>query len=161
MTNLFCTRIHYMAPNIYCCGTGNSTDMEAVTDMVSSQLEIHRYATGRGSRVVTALTLLKSHLVSAALVLGGVDCTGPHLHTIYPHGSTDTLPFATTVSGSLVVMVMFESRYIEGMTREQGLLRGSLPFCLSLMEKAWRTTLWNLKEEVCTGIKMRLIVPVK
>jgi hypothetical protein len=30
--------------------------------MVSSQLALHRYATGRDSRVVTALTMLKSHL---------------------------------------------------------------------------------------------------
>lgn len=88
--------------------------------MVSSQLKLHRYHTGRESRVVTALTLLKTHLfrcayilmllrdkitslhaiklikqrlnyvlltsyqgyVSAALVLGGVDVTGPHLHTV-------------------------------------------------------------------------------
>eukprot|EP00252_Welwitschia_mirabilis_P013254 TRINITY_DN29213_c0_g1_i1.p1 TRINITY_DN29213_c0_g1~~TRINITY_DN29213_c0_g1_i1.p1 ORF type:complete len:273 (-),score=47.60 TRINITY_DN29213_c0_g1_i1:187-1005(-) len=122
-----CEKIHYMAPNIYCCGAGTAADTEAVTDMVSSQLELHRYATGRESRVITALTLLKSHLfkyqgyVSAALVLGGVDCTGPHLHTIYPHGSTDTLPFATMGSGSLAAMAMFESRYKEGMTREEGI----------------------------------------
>jgi 20S proteasome subunit beta 2 len=44
------------------------------------------------SRVVTAMTLLKRMLfqyqghVSAALVLGGVDITGPHLYTVYPHG---------------------------------------------------------------------------
>lgn len=31
-------------------------------DMVSSQLKLHRYHTGRESRVVTALSLLKSHL---------------------------------------------------------------------------------------------------
>ncbi|KHG08677.1 Proteasome subunit beta type-7-A -like protein [Gossypium arboreum] len=82
-----CEKIHYMAPNIYCCGAGTAADTEAVTDMVSSQLQLHRYHTGRESRVVTALTLLKRHLfnyqgyVSAALVLGGVDVTGPHLHT--------------------------------------------------------------------------------
>ncbi|XP_047249501.1 proteasome subunit beta type-7-A isoform X2 [Capsicum annuum] len=82
-----CEKIHYMAPNIYCCGAGTAADTEAVTDMVSSQLKLHRHHTGRESRVVTALTLLKSHLfsyqghVSAALVLGGVDVTGPHLHT--------------------------------------------------------------------------------
>ena len=34
--------------------------------MVSSSLELHRYATGRSSRVVTALTLLKSHLFKCA-----------------------------------------------------------------------------------------------
>ncbi|KAK4402703.1 Proteasome subunit beta type-7-A [Sesamum angolense] len=121
-----CEKIHYMAPNIYCCGAGTAADTEAVTDMVSSQLKLHRYHTGRESRVVTALTLLKSHLfsyqgyVSAALVLGGVDVTGPHLHTIYPHGSTDTLPFATMGSGSLAAMAVFESKYREGLTRDEG-----------------------------------------
>ncbi|CAD6341158.1 unnamed protein product [Miscanthus lutarioriparius] len=122
-----CEKIHFMAPNIYCCGAGTAADTEAVTDMVSSQLQLHRYATGRESRVITALTLLKSHLfryqghVSAALVLGGVDCTGPHLHTVYPHGSTDTLPFATMGSGSLAAMSVFESRFKEGLTREEGI----------------------------------------
>jgi 20S proteasome subunit beta 2 len=83
-----CEKIHYLAPNIYCCGAGTAADTENVTDMVSSQLELHRYATSRESRVVTALTMLKSHLfgyqgkVSAALVLGGVDVTGPHLHAV-------------------------------------------------------------------------------
>ncbi|KAJ4829768.1 Bifunctional protein GlmU [Turnera subulata] len=122
-----CEKIHYMAPNIYCCGAGTAADTEAVTDMVSSQLQLHRYHTGRESRVITALTLLKKHLfgyqgyVSAALVLGGVDCTGPHLHTIYPHGSTDTLPFATMGSGSLAAMSVFESKYKEGLTRDEGI----------------------------------------
>ncbi|KAL3819506.1 hypothetical protein ACJIZ3_005411 [Penstemon smallii] len=124
-----CEKIHYMAPNIYCCGA--AADTEAVTDMVSSQLELHRYHTGRESRVVTALTLLKSHLFSsyqghdvsaaAAFVLGGVDVTGPHLHTIYPTGSTDTdLPFATMGSGSLAAMAIFESKYRQGLTRDEG-----------------------------------------
>lgn len=122
-----CEKIHYMAPNIYCCGAGTAADTEAVTDMISSQLQLHRYATGRESRVVTALTLLKTHLfgyqghVSAALVLGGVDVTGPHLHTIYPHGSTDTLPFATMGSGSLAAMAVFESQYKEGLKRDEGI----------------------------------------
>ncbi|XP_030530860.1 proteasome subunit beta type-7-B [Rhodamnia argentea] len=122
-----CEKIHYMAPNIYCCGAGTAADTEAVTDMVSSQLQLHRYHTGRESRVVTALTLLKRHLfsyqghVQAALVLGGVDVTGPHLHTIYPHGSTDTLPYATMGSGSLAAMAVFESKYKEGLTRDEGI----------------------------------------
>ena len=61
--------------------------------------------------------MLKRHLfkyqghVSAALVLGGVDVTGPHLYTIYPHGSTDKLPYVTMGSGSLAAMSVFE-RYL-------------------------------------------------
>ncbi|KAF5801773.1 putative proteasome endopeptidase complex [Helianthus annuus] len=35
---------------------------------------------------------------------------------IYPHGSTDTLPFAIMGSGSLAAMAIFESEYREGLT---------------------------------------------
>ena len=33
--------------------------------------------------------------MSAALVLGGIDVNGPALYSIYPHGSTDKLPYVT------------------------------------------------------------------
>lgn len=120
-----CEKIHYIAPNIYCCGAGTSADTENTTALVSSQLELHRLATNRESRVITALTLLKQYLfkyqghVSAALVLGGVDFTGPHLHTVYPHGSTDSLPFVTMGSGSLAAMAVFEAGYKDNMTEEE------------------------------------------
>jgi len=120
-----CEKIHFVAPNIYCCGAGTAADTENVTAMVSSELQLHRYSTGRSSRVITSLTILKRHLfkyqghVSAALVLGGVDVTGPHLHTIYPHGSTDSLPFVTMGSGSLAAMSMFEKDYKDDMTEEE------------------------------------------
>ena len=104
------------------------------TQMISSQLELHRLNTGRVPRLCTANRLLKQYLfrynfvyqytkepllychnfssccsnyisrsfnaryqghISAALVLGGVDVTGPHLYSIYPHGSTDSLPYVT------------------------------------------------------------------
>jgi 20S proteasome subunit beta 2 len=121
-----CEKIHYIAPNIYCCGAGTAADTENVTGMISSQLELHRYATNKQSRVNSAMTLLKSHLfkyqgyISAALVLGGVDCTGPQLFTIYPHGSTDSLPYCTMGSGSLNAMSVFEAGYKDGLTREEG-----------------------------------------
>eukprot|EP00884_Botryococcus_braunii_P010244 jgi/Botrbrau1/19220/Bobra.0077s0120.1 len=135
-----CEKIHYIAPNIYCCGAGTAADTENVTGMVSSNLELHRYATGRESRVVTAMTLLKSHLfryqgyVSAALVLGGVDVNGPHLFTVYPHGSTDSLPYATMGSGSLNAMAVFEAEYKEGMTRDEA---------VALVAKSIRSGIFN------------------
>ena len=49
--------------------------------------------------------------VGAALVLGGVDSTGPHLFTIHPHGSTDKLPYVTMGSGSLAAMAVFEKSW--------------------------------------------------
>lgn len=120
-----CEKIHYIAPNIYCCGAGTAADTEAVTGMIASNLELHRMATKRTSRVITALTQLKTHLfkyqghVGAALVLGGCDSNGPHLFTVYPHGSSDALPFATMGSGSLAAMAVFESDFKENMTEEE------------------------------------------
>jgi len=112
-----CIKIHYIAPNIYCCGAGTSADTEASTSLISSKLSLLRLTTGRSSRVISAMTLLKRHLfqyqghVSAALVLGGVDINGPQLYTIYPHGSTDKLPYVTMGSGSLAAMAVFESGF--------------------------------------------------
>ena len=117
-----CEKIHYIAPNIYCCGAGTAADTENVTEMISSQLTLMRLNTGTDSRVVMALTRLKRYLfrymgyVSAALVLGGVDNSGPHLHTIWPQGSTSTLPYVTMGSGSLAAMAVFEAQFKPDMT---------------------------------------------
>lgn len=120
-----CEKIHYLAPNIYCCGAGTAADTEKTTDMISGQLYLHRMASGRQSRVATAKTMLSDMLfryqghVSAALVLGGVDVNGPHIYTVYPHGSTDNLPYATMGSGSLAAMSVFEARYKDNMDVEE------------------------------------------
>lgn len=57
-----CEKIHYLAPNMYCCGAGTAADTEMTTALISSQLELHRLSTGRQARVVTAMTLLKQML---------------------------------------------------------------------------------------------------
>lgn len=120
-----CEKIHYIAEKIRCCGAGTAADTEAVTGLISSQLELHRLATGAEPRVVTAKTRLSQNLfryqghVSAALILGGVDISGPHLHTVYPHGSTDTLPYCTMGSGSLAAMSVFETQYADNMDEKQ------------------------------------------
>eukprot|EP00808_Paulinella_micropora_P009550 g8188.t1 len=102
-----------------------AADTENVTGLIASQLELHRLETGTEPRVVTALTRLKQRLfqyqghISAALVLGGVDCTGAHLYTVYPHGSTDRLPYATMGSGSLAAMAVFEAHYKDDMEEKE------------------------------------------
>merc|ERR1712150_21316 len=45
-----CSKIHYIAPNIYCCGAGTAADTEMTTQMISSKLELHRLNTGRTAR---------------------------------------------------------------------------------------------------------------
>lgn len=120
-----CEKIHYLAPNIYCCGAGTAADTEKTTELISSQLEILRMDTHSQSRVVTACTLLKRMLfryqghISAALVLGGCDINGPHIYQIYPHGSTGKLPYTTMGSGSLAAMSVFESSWRDGMNEQE------------------------------------------
>ncbi|XP_061164651.1 proteasome subunit beta type-7-like [Saccostrea echinata] len=120
-----CSKIHYIADNIYCCGAGTAADTEMTTQIISSQLELHRLNTGRKPRVCTANRLLKQMLfryqghISAALVLGGVDSTGPHLYSVYPHGSTDKLPYVTMGSGSLAAMSVFERGFKPNMEKEE------------------------------------------
>jgi 20S proteasome subunit beta 2 len=122
-----CEKIHYLADNIYCCGAGTAADTEKTTELIASQLELHRLNTGMQPRVVTAVTLLKRMLfkyqghVSAALVLGGCDLTGPHLYHIYPHGSTGKLPYVTMGSGSLAAMSVFESGWKEDMEEAEAI----------------------------------------
>lgn len=121
-----CEKIHYIAPNIYCCGAGTAADTEKTTELISSQMELLRMNTGGSqSRIVTACTLLKRMLfrhqgyISAALVLGGCDINGPHLYQIYPHGSTGKLPFTTMGSGSLAAMAVFEADFRDDLEEDE------------------------------------------
>ncbi|XP_064147521.1 proteasome subunit beta type-7 isoform X2 [Loxodonta africana] len=119
-----CSKIHFISPNIYCCGAGTAADTDMTTQLISSNLELHSLSTGRLPRVVTANRMLKQMLfryqgyIGAALVLGGVDITGPHLYSIYPHGSTDKLPYVTMGSGSLAAMAVFEDKFRPDMEEE-------------------------------------------
>lgn len=95
--------------------------------MISSQLELHRLFTTRTPRVATANQMLKQYLfryqghIGAALVLGGVDATGSHLYCIFPHGSSDKLPYVTMGSGSLAAMSVFESRWKVDLSEQEGI----------------------------------------
>ncbi|KAI0808064.1 proteasome subunit [Fomes fomentarius] len=122
-----CEKIHYITDNIRCCGAGTAADTEFTTALISSNMELHALSTGRKPRVVTAMTMLKQMLfryqghIGAALVLGGVDASGPQLFTIHPHGSTDKLPYVTMGSGSLAAMAVFEARWQPNMERAEAL----------------------------------------
>ncbi|XP_076631172.1 proteasome beta2 subunit [Colletes latitarsis] len=120
-----CSKIHFLAENIYCCGAGTAADTEMTTQMISSQLELHRLNTGRLVPVCTANAMIKQLLfryqgnIGAALVLGGCDLDGPHLYCIFPHGSTDKHMYTSMGTGSLAAMAVFESRWKADMTEEE------------------------------------------
>ncbi|RVE66804.1 hypothetical protein OJAV_G00110990 [Oryzias javanicus] len=92
-----CAKIHYISPNIYCCGAGTAADTEKTTDLLSSNLTVFSLNSGRNPRVVMAVNILQDMLyryhgqIGANLILGGVDCTGNHLYTVGPYGSVNKL----------------------------------------------------------------------
>ncbi|KAA3679157.1 20S proteasome subunit beta 2 [Paragonimus westermani] len=122
-----CEKIHYISDNIYCCGAGTAADTGMTTRMISSKVELHRLNSGRQPRVILPLRLLKDYLfgyrgyVGAALILGGVDYSGPHLYSVAPHGSSDKLPYVTMGSGSLAAMSVLESRFRFDMDRTEAM----------------------------------------
>lgn len=119
-------KLHNIADNIQCAGAGTSADLGATTEMMERNMEMHKLNTGTEVRVCTVVTRLKNMLfryqghIGCALVLGGVDISGPKLYQIYPHGSTDSLPYTTMGSGSLAAMAMMETQYKDDMTVEEG-----------------------------------------
>lgn len=115
--DLNCEKIHFLSPCITCCGAGTSADTENLTKLVSNQLGLSRVSYGRESRVKTAVSILQKILfkhqgfLSAALIVGGFDFLGYHLYSIYPHGSSENVPFAALGSGSLAALAILEKNF--------------------------------------------------
>ncbi|XP_041932348.1 proteasome 20S subunit beta 13a [Alosa sapidissima] len=119
-----CAKIHYIAPNIYCCGAGTAADTEKTTEILSSNLAIFSMNSGRNPRLVMAANILQDMLfrykgqIGAHLILGGVDCTGSHLYTVGPYGSMDERPYLAMGSGDLAAMGILEDRFKPNMEME-------------------------------------------
>mmetsp|Transcript_23860 Transcript_23860/g.27048 ORF Transcript_23860/g.27048 Transcript_23860/m.27048 type:complete len:276 (+) Transcript_23860:56-883(+) len=119
-------KIHYIAPNIYCCGAGTAADNDAVTHMLSVQLKLHRLQSGRESRVGTAAHKAQNYLfrygghVGAYLIFGGVDFNGPHLCQVSADGCRMHMPFVSMGSGSLAAISILETEYKDNLSIEEG-----------------------------------------
>lgn len=50
------------------------------------------------------------------MILGGIDCQGPQLVSIAPHGSFSYLPYATMGSGCLAAIATLEAKYKDDLT---------------------------------------------
>lgn len=120
-----CAKIHYIAPNIYCCGAGTAADTEKTTDILSSNLTIFSLNSGRNPRLIMAANILQDMLyryhgqIGANLILGGVDCTGNHLYKVGPWGSVDTMLYMAMGSGHHAALAILEDGYKRDMEMEE------------------------------------------
>eukprot|EP00916_Digyalum_oweni_P003944 GHVL01007025.1.p1 GENE.GHVL01007025.1~~GHVL01007025.1.p1 ORF type:complete len:205 (+),score=37.45 GHVL01007025.1:97-711(+) len=117
-----CFKLHHVTDKIFCAGAGTAADLDHQVNLMESKITLHSLQTNREARVNTVITMLSQHLfkyqghLGCAIILGGVDITGPSLCMIYPHGSTSSLPYATMGSGSLAAMSVLETEYKDKMT---------------------------------------------
>ncbi|XP_066438139.1 proteasome subunit beta type-7-like [Eleutherodactylus coqui] len=120
-----CAKIHYISDNIYCCGAGVAADAEYVTQLLSSNLAVHAMTTGRPPRVCTATRMLKQLLfryqghIGVLIIIGGFDVRGPHITSIYPHGSTDVIPYTALGSGASAAIAILKDRFKPNMQLEE------------------------------------------
>lgn len=119
-----CAKIHYLAPNIYCCGAGTAADTQKITELIRSNLTIFSMNSDRNPRTIMAVNILQDTLfryhgqIGANLLLGGVDCTGNHLYDIGPYGDMDKVPFLAMGSGNLAAMGILEDGFKSDMDLE-------------------------------------------
>uniref|UniRef100_A0A3Q2SPR1 Proteasome subunit beta n=1 Tax=Fundulus heteroclitus TaxID=8078 RepID=A0A3Q2SPR1_FUNHE len=127
-----CMKIHYIAPKIYCCGAGVAADAEMATQIMASNVELHMLNTGRPPLVAMVTRQLKQMLfryqghMGSSVIVGGVDVTGAHLYSVYPHGSYDKLPFLTMGSGAAAAVSVFEDRFKPNMEEAKKLVRDAI-----------------------------------
>jgi len=122
----FCDKVHPITHNIFCAGAGTAADLEHTTELLSAQCNLDYLSTGKMIRTRSVMRQLSKKLfgyqgyIGCALVLGGVDpIDGPSIYQIYPHGSTDSLPFTAMGSGSLNAMAVLEAGYKDNMSVEE------------------------------------------
>lgn len=98
-----------------------------MTVLTSAELDMHSLNTGRSVvPVICASMLLRRTLfryqghIGAALVLGGVDKSGPQIYCIYPCGSNDKIPYVAMGSGTLAAMSVLEHGWHPNLEYEEG-----------------------------------------
>ncbi|EKX74049.1 proteasome subunit beta 7, putative [Theileria equi strain WA] len=119
-----CSKLHKISDAIYCAGAGVAADLEHTTLWLANNIELHRLNTKKKPMVQMCVSMLVHELYKyqgykqCALIIGGHDTSGPHLFSVSPHGSSDSLPFCTMGSGSLNAMSVLEEGYFDGMSIE-------------------------------------------
>lgn len=127
VANKACFKVHYLQPNIFALGAGTAGDLEHVTRLMSSKLELHRLNTGKPAPVVSAIRMFKQMLyqhqghIEAALIVGGYDEWGPRVASIAPHGSTMAMPYLTMGSGSIAAYSVLETYYKPDLGRKEAM----------------------------------------
>lgn len=126
-----CSKIHSIAPKIMCCGAGTAADTRNVTRMASKELQLFSYKHMKDPYISHCNRYICDYLygyrghIGAALVLGGVDITGPQLYSISPNGYSANLDYTALGSGCLAAMSTLESKFKKNLTKDEAVAIGA------------------------------------
>ncbi|CAD8141917.1 unnamed protein product [Paramecium octaurelia] len=122
-----CEKLHTLAPNIWAAGAGTAADLHHQCAHFNAKLKLQRLNLNRQSRVNEVITKLTSKLfpyrghIGVALIIGGIDCNGPQLASVSPHGNYVYHPFQSMGSGSLAALGILEAKFQDGLTKQQAI----------------------------------------
>jgi 20S proteasome subunit beta 1 len=118
-------KISQVAPHIFLCRSGSAADTQALTNMVKNYLGQHTIELGEEPYVETAANLFRmiaynnKDMLSAAMILGGVDKQGAKLYSIPLGGTLYPVEVYASGSGSTYVQGLIDATYRKGMTRSE------------------------------------------
>eukprot|EP00005_Dracoamoeba_jomungandri_P000535 CAMPEP_0174253932 /NCGR_PEP_ID=MMETSP0439-20130205/3296_1 /TAXON_ID=0 /ORGANISM="Stereomyxa ramosa, Strain Chinc5" /LENGTH=224 /DNA_ID=CAMNT_0015335251 /DNA_START=20 /DNA_END=694 /DNA_ORIENTATION=- len=111
---------------IYCCRSGSAADTQAVADRVRYYCDMHAVEIGELPEVKTAARLFheicywNKNYLSASIIIGGWDpVVGPSVYSVPLGGALVRQPFAIGGSGSTYIYGYCDSKYHEGMTKDE------------------------------------------
>jgi len=98
--------------------SGGVADAQRVVDILKANAQLYRLNTTRPMPISSAARLVANLLFSsryapliAQVLIGGVDDTGPHVHSVDPFGSITEEKMVATGSGSPVAYGVLEDKY--------------------------------------------------
>ncbi|KAI4292277.1 20S proteasome subunit beta 2 [Pancytospora philotis] len=125
-----CEKIHFIYDNMMCCGAGTAADTRRVTRKASREMQLFAYRHMRRPYVAHAQRLIADYLhsygghIGAALVLGGIEASGPQLCSISPHGYSADRDFTSMGSGSYAAISVLQAGFRRGMSKEEAMELG-------------------------------------
>jgi len=111
---------------IYVCRSGSAADTQAISDIVTAQLQQHRTQYGKPPKVITAASYFremcyhnKNGLTAGIIVAGWDAAKGGQVYSVPVGGALLERPYTIGGSGSTYIYGFCDAYYKPGMTREQ------------------------------------------
>ena len=126
ISNRVSDKITAIDERIFCCRSGSAADTQAISDMVTYNLNQHRMTSGQPTKVSTAANVFNMYCyhnkaqLSAGIIVAGWDKhKGGQVFAIPVGGGLLERPYAIGGSGSTYIYGFCDAYFRKGMTKAQ------------------------------------------